>query len=245
VSRHGRGESVSAVRRRGAENSGLGWKPGRGTAPEKFLLRDAPPPPADEREKLWWMSGWWGDQGETSQCVIYSWLHVLHDGPVTPKRAKTRKTLPKPLADPDALYLEAQKIDGTPSWDIHSGLTCNAGAQVMKRHGWIGEYRWAETVDEIVNYLLTTGPMVIGAWWPESWFDIDLSGKAPEIDDYAGGHQWVLNGAECDEERIRSKNSWGRGFARGGCFDITFRQLDQMLVDGAEVCVFRELPITV
>ena len=33
--------------------------------------------------KYWWPSGWWGDQGNTPQCVAYSWTHWLAAGPVT------------------------------------------------------------------------------------------------------------------------------------------------------------------
>ena len=33
--------------------------------------------------RYWWDSAWWGDQGATSRCVAYSWMHWVEDGPVT------------------------------------------------------------------------------------------------------------------------------------------------------------------
>jgi hypothetical protein len=235
---------VGEQQRRHMGEHGLGWKPGRGTAP-RMLSAIALPEPEVER-KMWWMSGWWGDQGGTSQCVIYSWLHALHDGPLTPKRGlRAKLAAHKPIADPTTLYHEGQAIDGTPQWDVHSGLTCNAGAQVMRRHGWIGEYRWAASVDEVVRHLLVAGPVLIGAWWYDSMFDVPQSGKMVIEGSIAGGHQWVLNGVEVAEERIRAKNSWGRAWGRHGSFDITFDQLGRMLEEGAECCAYRELPITI
>jgi hypothetical protein len=230
-----------------AQRKGLGWKPGRGTAPERFLLRAAPPPPAppELRRRAWWRQGWWGDQKTTSQCVIYSWLHALHDGPLTPKEKLRLRAAPKPLAAPTPLYQEGQAIDGTPTWDVDSGLTCNAGAQVMKRHGWIGEYRWAETVDEVVNHLLVAGPVLIGAWWYDSMFDVGPDGKMEMDGALAGGHQWVMSAVDLDRERFDNKNSWNRSWGRRGMFYSSFRQVERMLAEGAEICCYRELPIAV
>ena len=28
-------------------------------------------------QKMWWDNGWWGDQGNTSMCTVYSWSHCL------------------------------------------------------------------------------------------------------------------------------------------------------------------------
>lgn len=222
---------------------GLGWKKGRGSAPR--LLRAAPPAPAPSfvTYKYWNANGWWGDQGETSECVIYSWLHVIHDGPVTPKHI-SRTVATKPLFDPTMLYQEAQGYDGTPITEVDSGLTCDAGAKALRAHGAIGEYRWAETLLEIENYLLTTGPMTIGANWYEPMFDPNPDGTVEVNGSIAGGHQWVLDGVNKIHRIVRCKQSWGRSWGLNGFFYLTYDQLDFLLSDGAEVCVFRELPTT-
>lgn len=215
---------------------GLGWIKGRGSAPRK--LADAPPAPApiEVTVKNWWANGWWGDQGDTSQCVIYSWLHTIHDGPVT------HKGVPRPIENPTALYREAQQRDGTPITEVDSGLTCDSGAAILKKHGYIGEYRWAEKLIEVINYLLTAGPMVIGAPWYEAMFTPNAKGYVTLDGGVAGGHQWVMDGINAAMRRIRCKNSWSRAWGLNGFFYITFDQVEQLLDNGAEICVYRELP---
>jgi hypothetical protein len=228
---------MATTRRRG---HGLGWKKGRGTAPR--LLREVMAPVRRlPTERYWWDNGWWGDQGETSECTIYSWLHLIHDGPVIP--VDVMPTAKKPLADPATLYQEGQKLDGTPITDVESGLTCDSAAKVMRAHGFVGEWRWAESVDEVIQWVLTTGPCAIGANWYYDMFEPKKDGTVSMTGGMAGGHQWVINGASMKKKRFRDKNSWNRTWGLSGRFITTFDQVAQMLQEGAEVCMYRELPI--
>lgn len=234
---------------------GLGWKPGRGTNPQAYRAAAVLPKriSPDIRRRRWNANGWWGDQGSTSQCVIYSWLHAIHDGPVTPKHP-VKSSYVKPIVLPDTLYQEGQGIDGTPIGDVESGLTCEAGARVMRNHGLIGEYRWAETVDEIVKWLLTVGPVLRGSNWYWDDFEPSPSGLLTLTGGIAGGHQTKGDGADRDQELVWFKNSWGRvwggartlhpsGGAQRGFYAMTFEQIRNDLEnEGAEYCMYRELP---
>lgn len=227
-------------RGRARREKGTGWIKGRGTAPR--LLREVMAPVRKlPTHKFWYDNSWWGDQRMTSQCVIYSWFHLIHDGPVIPMDAAP--TNAKPLANPTRLYQEAQILDGTDPSEVDSGLTCDAGAKVMRAHGFIGEWRWAEKVEEIVQWVLTTGPCAVGAYWYNDMFDPKPDGSIVMTGGIAGGHQWDINGVNVLDERFRDKNSWGRPWGKNGRFSHTFQQMQDMLDEGAEVCMYRELPI--
>ncbi len=213
---------------------GLGWKPGRGTNPSAFRASAVLTPQPDVPHKYHFANGWWGDQGATSQCVIYSWLHVAADGPLAQRTLPTRW-------NPTALYQEGQRLDRTPPWDVDSGLTCDAGAKVMRAHGLVGEYRWIEEFDELLDALVAA-PVTCGAWWRQDMFTPQKGGLVTFTGRVAGGHQWVINGFNKQTQMIRHKNSWGRAWGHYGHFYTTFATMREILVaGGAEICVAREL----
>jgi hypothetical protein len=212
---------------------GMGWQPGRGKKWGAFRAGDVITP-STRVSRYWNANGWWGDQGMTSQCTIFAWLHVEHDGPITHRGAK-------PLDNPTRLYQLGQAIDGTPISDVDSGLTSDAAAQVMKREGYVGEYRWALTLDEVLDCLLNAGPGTLGSWWLSGMNDPNSKGVITYTGAPLGGHQYVLNGVNKTTRLVRMKNSWGRGWGRNGFSYMTFDTLDAILKDGGEFCIAREL----
>ena len=55
-------------------------------------------------QRYWDNTGWWGDQGNTPQCVGYAWAHFIDDGPI-------KHSGPKPTISPSLIYRESQKIE--------------------------------------------------------------------------------------------------------------------------------------
>jgi hypothetical protein len=219
-----------------ADAHGTGWKPGRGSAPGKFAVGDVVYVSHETVDyKYWWNQGWWGDQGFTSECVIYSWLHALHDSPVT------RPGMPKPLANPTALYREGQTFDGTPHWDVDSGLTMDAGAKVMRSHGYIREYRWADDLDDVLDALTGLGQVTIGCWWRAGMDAPNAKGVVAYTGRPRGGHQFVANGFNKKHRLVRCKNSWGRAWGKNGSFWLPFDAVTALLNDDGAACVAREL----
>ncbi len=189
--------------------------------------------------RYWWSSGWWGDQGATSQCVAYSWLHLLEDGPVT---FAPRKPGSGPLADPQAFYDEAQTLDEWPGI-AYDGTSVRAGAKVAQRHGHIGTYLWAWNVESVVDCLLTKGPVVAGTTWLVSMFWPRRDGRltVDPASGEAGGHAYKLDGVNTHTRTIRVKNSWSRSWGRGGFAYVTYDDLAWLLSHGGECCMPTEL----
>lgn len=212
----------------------MGWQPGRGTKSHLFRA-SAVIAPTPVVRRAWWANGWWGNQGDTSECTIFAWLHVLHDGPVTHRHAR------KPLADPAMLYQLGQDIDGTPRSDVDSGLTSDAAAQVMLQQGYIGEYRWGLDLDEVLDCLLNAGPGTFGMNWLEG-MDTPVKGLARYTGRSRGGHQIKFDGANKHLRVARFKQSWGRAnYGLNGFGYLTFDDLEKALADGGEFCIAREL----
>lgn len=215
---------------------GFGWNPGMGRKWASFRAGDVlVTPPSAPDIRYWNASGWWGDQGQTSECTIYSWLHVMHDGPITHRGTK-------PMDSTTRLYQLGQDRDGTPRSDVDSGLTSDAAARTMRDEGYIGEYRWARDLDEVVECIRVAGPGTLGSWWPEGMDNPDpLTGFVTYTGRMRGGHQYKVDGVNTRRRFFRFKNSWGRSWGKKGFGYMTFETMRLVLAGGGEFCIAREL----
>lgn len=186
-----------------------------------------PAPPA----RYWWPGGWWGDQGRTSQCVAYSWSHWLRAGPNTQRRHQP---------DPAALYRRAQQVDEWPGEEpAYEGTSVRAGAKILQADGYVASYWWAATADEVARAVLTVGPVVVGTLWFSAMFRPSPGDgwRLRPAGSVAGGHAYLLDGYNANTQLFRVKNSWGRGWGRGGFAALHAADLDALLAQDGEACL--------
>lgn len=173
------------------------------------------------------------DQGNTSQCVAYSWSGLLIAGPVT-----NRKNLPTP----QSIYDAAQKVD---EWEGegYEGTSVRAGAQVLQSLGYLSGYVWAHEASVVASYVINTAPVVFGTDWLEGMFETDEKGFVRATGDPAGGHAYLIIGANLDKKcpdgsvgALRILNSWGRTWGEAGRAWLSFPDADKLLKGWGEAC---------
>lgn len=198
---------------------------------KNFPLKAALPQKATARTSRYWnQSAWLGDQGETSQCVAFAFLHWLHDGPTT------HNTPVKPLMPPNELYTECQRND---EWygeePLYEGTSVRAGAKVLMAKGYISEYRWTWNVEEMAQAVLNIGPVVVGTNWFSDMFFPDKKGIIKPTGFPVGGHAYLCNGCSLKTRMLRFKNSWGKEYGKNGNMYMSFDDFQELINQHGEV----------
>lgn len=214
--------------------NGLGRLHSSDSRDANFPLRSIATP-SERLYRYWWASGWRGDQGNTSQCVAYSWLHYLSDGPVT------HSSRSQPMMAPTDLYRAAQEVDEWPG-NAYDGTSVRAGAKILQAAGFITHYWWAWDVETVINALLSLGPVVVGTNWYSGMFQPDEDGHIELTGHLAGGHAYLLNGVSRTRGLVRLKNSWGTSWGNNGMAWLDLEDLERLIAEDGEACLAAELP---
>jgi hypothetical protein len=192
---------------------------------------------------------WWGppkeriDQGSEGACVGFAWTNELLAQPVVVKLPQEANTFARNL------YRSAQKID---EWEgeNYSGTSVLAGAKVAQLGGYITGYRWAFSIDEVLDALAFLGPVVLGVPWLESMYGTLPGGLVKVAGKQVGGHAILATGFgmksfpggqntwrnKNPEFVVRWRNSWGSSYGVKGDGFIRVSDLATLLKVG-EACV--------
>lgn len=180
-------------------------------------------------QRYWDDTGWWGNQGNTPQCVGYAWAHWIDDGPI-------KHIGPKPNTNPTLIYKEAQKIDEWPG-ENYDGTSVRAGAKYLKNQNKIGSYLWGYNLDILTKTVLSQGPVVVGTNWYYGMFFPDRNGLIRTTGMLMGGHAYVINGVDIRRRLFRIKNSWGRSWGVNGSAFINFSDMERLIRENGEICL--------
>lgn len=219
-----------------SELAGLGRLVSKDDRDKKYLLpRRAE---AATRTQRYWATQPALDQGATSQCVGFSGYQWLTAFPLRNR----------PTFTPAELYKAAQQQDEWPG-DDYEGSSVRGLFKVFKDKGYVTEYRWADSVDAVVDHLLTTGPVVMGTNWTNGMFMADDQGYIDDIGGAAtGGHAYLLIGANRKRKKadgkvgaVRLLSSWGDKWADRGRAWMSFDALAELIAQDGEACTATEL----
>lgn len=171
----------------------------------------------------YWKSGTILDQGETPQCVGYSWRQWLSSAPIMTKSG------PSALS----IYSEAQRLDEWPGED-YDGTSVRGGAKALDTRGHIKTYLWASTPDELESWVLNNGPVIVGTnWYNDMFYPNEKTGMVNPTGFLAGGHAYVIIGYNKLLKRYRCVNSWGQNWGQNGRFSISKAHME-LLIFGEE-----------
>src|SRR6185503_9125348 len=133
------------------------------------------------------------------------------------------------------LYSLATKLDRFPGSypPDDTGSTGNAVAKAARRLGLITSWNWTFSVLAFLS-TLQRQPVIVGIPWYESMYAPDAMGVVKAEGDIAGGHEFVVNGWDRENELIICWNSWDVTYGAGGKFFIpleTWRELHDQAAD--------------
>jgi hypothetical protein len=185
-----------------------------------------------------WPLGPVTDQGREGACVGHGWTS---DAMASPARVRIGNAWKKPtfLDDPSSwaykVYRDAQKIDEWPGED-YGGTSVLAGAKIMQQRGLIGEYRWAQSITDVRDALITRGPVIIGIDWYDSMYETDAKGLVTVGGTVVGGHCLLVYGFNPAlriggkvQAVYRWRNSWSTSYGVNGNGIIRAGDLEDLL----------------
>jgi hypothetical protein len=187
----------------------------------KYSIRRGKP---SRRTQRYWNDGYaWLDQGELPACVGFSWSHWLLNAPL------------RQYLDPAFIYNVAKFYDEYKG-ENYDGTSVRAGAKVLALAGFIQEYRWAKTLDDVIQTLLEVGPLVVGTTWYEGMSE-PVAGRLAVTGQAEGGHAYLLTGVSLKTGLVRIKNSWSQDWGQGGHGYLPLTDFQKLLADDGEACI--------
>lgn len=219
----------------------LNWRPAHDPKSRQYGIMAA----TEEVEEVpkMWDHGVVLDQGYEGACVGFGWTAELLASP-RPDRTATEDQGNKFAL---GAYREAKVIDEWPGED-YDGTSVLAGAKIIQEKGLMDEYRWCFGIDEVVQAVITQGPVVIGIPWYEQMYETRPSGLVEVGGKLVGGHCITLIGYHpnmringepyANRYRVfRWVNSWGTSYGKAGTGLIKYDDLASLLSDNGEACV--------
>lgn len=192
------------------------------------LVRFALPPTTQQPRSYSWGLYAQLDQGQEGACVGFGWAHEL----------AARPSIVTSITDDvgRALYHDAQSRD---EWagENYEGTSVDAGAKAVMARGFMSEYRWTQSLNELLVVASRHGPVVMGSWWKDTMFDTDVAGFLDTSGANVGGHCWLVRGVNVARQEVLCRNSWGPGWGLYGDFRLHWGQLEQLLHEEGEACI--------
>lgn len=221
----------------------LDWLCQHDSKSENFPVRAVLPKRSALPKHKTWKTGAVLDQGYEGSCVGHGWTAELGASPRPVPNLSSSRGHQYAVE----LYNEAKRID---EWDgeAYDGTSVLAGAKVVKSRGFIGEYRWAFSVEDVRDAVLAEGPVVIGIPWYEDMYSTRKSGLVEVGGPLVGGHCLLITGYhpemriygenwETRHNVFRWRNSWGVGYGVKGDGFIRLEDLRDLLREWGEACV--------
>lgn len=196
-----------------------------------------------------WRCDVYNDQGYEGACVGFGWTHEL---------CATPRPIIKDAAFAKQIYYRARQLDQWPGED-YDGTSVLAGAKAVQEHlnsqglPWIGGYRWAFGIQDVLRVISYAGPVVLGIDWYNDMYEPDANHYITPTGGKVGGHcilaksqkivrldptlPGVWNNIDPDKSHVRLHNSWGTNYGDGGTAFIRVSDLNKLLTDGGEACI--------
>lgn len=172
------------------------------------------------------------DQGETPHCVGFAGAQWGNTLPINDKFGNQ---------DGHNFYYSCKVIDGEPNQE--NGSDSRSLAKTLKSAGRLNTYAFAANVDEIIQWLMTKGPVLVGTDWYTGMFNPNSRGFVEPTGNIEGGHMYLAIGYNPLTEVIEYLNSWSNAWGINGRFYMHKRDAVKVFANQGEGLVAVELPL--
>jgi len=173
------------------------------------------------------------NQGELGSCTANALCGALDSAPDF--------TGSTPLAETDAVHVYEREtsLEGDPYPPNDPGGSGLMVCKAAKQLGLIRSYKHAFGIQQALQALVLR-PVITGIKWYTSFDTPDPQTGLVELSPGAtvrGGHEIVADGIDADKKLVWFWNSWGKQYALGGRFCMTFETWEKLLKDQGDVTV--------
>jgi hypothetical protein len=180
------------------------------------------------------------DQGQLGSCTGNAAAGALGTG-----RNYVGKVTGEPLDETFALglYATATELDNVPgTWPPDdTGSTGVAVAKACQRAGLISGYQHTFSLADALA-ALQVGPIIVGTNWYEAQFEPAGDGRLTVAGGLAGGHEYVVDEIDVEQQRVWLTNSWGASWGVQGRAYYTWADFGALLAQNGDVVLFT--PVT-
>lgn len=178
------------------------------------------------------------DQGDLGSCTGNAMAQLInctafaHTRSVTTNRFLTE-------ADAVTLYSQATHLDGIPYNTyppIDNGSSGLGVAKAAKAEGFLTGYTHAFGFPHLLS-ALQLQPVIVGTNWYEGMFTPSATGVVKVAGAIAGGHEYLVLGADITTQQVICLNSWGSSWGVGGRFRVSFADFSKLLAAQGDVTV--------
>jgi len=205
-----------------------------------YSIRDTLPATVERKKTIWSIPdrSFPLNQGREGACVGFGWSGELS---AHPHLYDTNNTYARDL------YYRARAEDKRMGNNWTSGASVLAGARALKKEGRLQKYRWAFGIKDVIDTLVTTGPVVLGINWHEAMYRTRVDGLVIIDGPIVGGHCILVYGYWPGHEKFGDVvlwvNSWGLNYGIRGRAYVPVSELDQLLRAGGEACIATDVAI--
>lgn len=171
-------------------------------------------------EYRYWLNGYYLDQKQTNSCVGYCCAQWAQTSPV-------RTKLPADFGL--VIYKRALQIDEF-NGEQDTGTSIRAGVKVLEEQNRVERYVWAYSAEEVKQWILAFGPVIVGTTITQGMRDIAGPGwYMNPTGNPLGGHAYLLIGYSKSRHAFRMINSWSQGWGDKGKAWLRYGDLDSLL----------------
>lgn len=184
------------------------------------------------------------DQGNLGSCTGNAAVGAVG---TAPDYVPWKATFPKAKLDETAavaVYSLATQLDSYPGTypPEDTGSDGLSVAKACKQKGWISGYQWAFSPDAAYT-ALQDYPIIVGSNWYGDMFEPLIDGRLLVSGELAGGHEYVVDEIDVENERVWMTNSWGGSWGVNGRAYMTFADFERLLDEQGDVCVLLPLDV--